>query len=96
MTHKEERKGRSEPSIRAVQNSILRDLLGLSPETALRVKRIIRSQGEFAVMKRHLRDLSGTTWVRMNTVLDMASLDVDEERMPDEMADEMPPEDMAD
>ncbi|KKM14188.1 hypothetical protein LCGC14_1708670, partial [marine sediment metagenome] len=81
MPHDEEgreRKGRSEPSIRAVQTSILRDLLGLSEETSLRIKRIIRSQGEWADMKRHLRRLSGTTWVRLNTVLDMASLDVDD------------------
>lgn len=99
-----ERKGRSEPSIRAVQNSILRDLLGLSEEASLRVTRVIRSQGEWAGMKKHLRRLSGTTWVRLNTVLDMASLDVDSESMPDEMADdrmpeempEMPPEAMAD
>ncbi len=105
MPHDEEgreRKGRSEPSIRAVQTSILRDLLGLSEETSLRIKRIIRSQGEWADMKRHLRRLSGTTWVRLNTVLDMASLDVDDsEKMPDKMADdrvpdEMPPKAMAD
>ncbi len=99
MPHNEERterKGRSEPSIRAVQNSILRDLLGLSEEASSHVKRVIRSQGEWADMKRHLRRLSGTTWARLNMVLDMASLDVDSERMPDEITDEMPPEDMAD
>lgn len=77
---------RSDRGVVSLATDVLTDLFGLSQETADEVMNYIRAHGEYSDMKRNLRNLSGTTYNRLNQVLDLAQGDRDMagEEMPEE------------
>jgi len=70
-----ERLSRSDSGIDALVRAFMKDGMGLTPKTiSLMMKRIVDS-GEFADMKNHIRNLSGSTHKRINQAIDMAEED---------------------
>lgn len=62
---------RSDKGILNLTKSIFTELLGLSPDTSLKLFRIIRSQGEYQDMKNSIRGMSAVSHRRLNDAIAM-------------------------
>ena len=74
------RTSRSDAGIRALANSIFKNILGLNDETASRLLKIIRNQGQWQDLMVNVRTLSGIAHRRLNDVINMAQdkdMDID-------------------
>jgi len=68
----EQRTSRSDEGLLALIDSVFKEIFGLSDETASRMHKIIKNQGEWQNLKVAVRSLSGVAYRRLNDVITMA------------------------
>lgn len=68
----EQRTSRSDEGVLALVDSVFKDIFGLKDETASRMLKIIKNQGEWQTLKVSVRTLSGVAYRRLNDVINMA------------------------
>lgn len=91
----EQRTSRSDEGVLALVDSVFKDIFGLKDETASRMLKIIKNQGEWQTLKVSVRTLSGVAYRRLNDVINMARQrdglgDEDREFGDDEFGDQEP------
>ncbi len=68
----EQRTSRSDEGVLALIDAVFKDIFGLNDETASRILKIIKNQGQWQDLKVSVRTLSGVAYRRLNDVINMA------------------------
>ncbi len=68
----EQRTSRSDEGVLALIDAVFKDIFGLNDETASRMLKIIKNQGQWQDLKVSVRTLSGVAYRRLNDVINMA------------------------
>ncbi len=86
------RTSRSDEGVIALIDAVFKDIFGLSDETASRMLKIIKNQGQWQDLKVSVRTLSGVAYRRLNDVINMARQKVggedEDQEFDDELGDE--------
>ncbi|KKL91276.1 hypothetical protein LCGC14_1896320 [marine sediment metagenome] len=72
MDQFEKRTSRSDEGVLALIDAVFKDIFGLNDETASRIMKMIKNQGQWQDLKVSVRTLSGVAYRRLNDVINMA------------------------
>lgn len=68
----ETRTSRSDEGVLALIDAVFKDIFGLNDETASRIMKMIKNQGQWQDLKVSVRSLTGVAYRRLNDVINMA------------------------
>ncbi len=69
------RKSRSDAGILALTKAVLQNVMGLSPQTAGKVMKLIRNSGQLQDLKQNMRGMNSMAYRRLNQVVDVVIKD---------------------